>query len=268
MSSPEATDTGSVPDRPFFSIVTISLNGGNALLKTAESVLSQENASFEYIVKDGLSSDGSVKELQRRLDDEGRARLQSTPDTGIGDAMNQGLAQCRGEFVLFLHAGDRFLYPNVLQQVERQIRSYPEQDIHAYAIQFGRNLSNVRKPRGFTPWINLKTTMLHQAAFCRRTLFERHGNFDTRFAIAMDYEWFLRVYRAGAKAITLPEVICFMDDNGVSSQRDPVSLSARFEEERRIHHLHATGSLMRSLYELYWLAYSAYRRLRSALRLT
>ena len=48
---------------PFFTIVTVCLNAGNGLRKTVESVISQKFKDYEYIIKDGLSSDGSLDRL-------------------------------------------------------------------------------------------------------------------------------------------------------------------------------------------------------------
>ena len=46
----------------FFSIVIVSLNPGQKLVKTLQSVLRQEYGNFEVILKDGGSTDGSLKE--------------------------------------------------------------------------------------------------------------------------------------------------------------------------------------------------------------
>lgn len=46
----------------FFSIVIVSLNPGQKLMKTLQSVLRQEYGNFEVILKDGGSTDGSLKE--------------------------------------------------------------------------------------------------------------------------------------------------------------------------------------------------------------
>jgi len=58
------------------------------------SVLNQEGASFEYIVMDGGSRDGSVdiiRRYQNRL-----AFWVSGPDQGQSDAINRGLGRGRG----------------------------------------------------------------------------------------------------------------------------------------------------------------------------
>lgn len=50
-----------------FSVITVSLNAGEKLRTTMDSVLGQSCGDFEIIVKDGGSSDGSVEEWERKL---------------------------------------------------------------------------------------------------------------------------------------------------------------------------------------------------------
>ncbi len=98
------------------SVVTVTKNGGAAVLQTAQSVLAQGRGNWEYLVKDGLSTDGTpallrafgVEVLQQR-------------DAGIYHAMNQALLAARGDYVYFLNAGDRFVDRRVLSRLSELI---------------------------------------------------------------------------------------------------------------------------------------------------
>ena len=70
-----------------FSIITVCLNAGNDLLETVESTLKQSYSEFEIIVKDGFSKDESICKLPQ----DKRIHLVQKKDTGIYDAMNQGI---------------------------------------------------------------------------------------------------------------------------------------------------------------------------------
>ena len=55
--------------KPFFSIIIVSLNAGEEVKKTLESVLTQTCLDYEVIIKDGESQDGSlnfIKENARK----------------------------------------------------------------------------------------------------------------------------------------------------------------------------------------------------------
>ena len=70
------------------SIVTVTYNCNAIIRETIESVLSQNYVNKEYIIVDGMSSDGTldiVKEYNDKL------TLSSEKDRGIFDAMNKSL---------------------------------------------------------------------------------------------------------------------------------------------------------------------------------
>ena len=72
-----------------FSIITVCLNAGQGLLDTVERTLGQTYGHFEIIVKDGGSKDGSIE----KLPSDPRIRVVTRKDTGIYDAMNQGIEE-------------------------------------------------------------------------------------------------------------------------------------------------------------------------------
>lgn len=247
------------------SVVTAVLNGASHLEQCLRSVAHQIGTLHEHLVIDGGSVDGSLAIVQRHRD-----RLQallSEPDQGIGDAMNKGLKLARGEWLLFLHADDHLRAPDVLAQCWR-ILEQSQADVVGFPIEFGQpGRSRRLQPRGGTTWLNLKTGLLHQATFIRRSLFERIGPYDLRYRIAMDYEFFLRAWRRGARfEIHRAPIPTFMRDQGISSRQDWRSQRRRFDEERRIHEQHAEQRpLLRLGYRLYWPAYLGYRQLRQHL---
>ena len=52
--------------KPFFSIVVVSLNPGDRLEKTLNSITNQSFTDYEVILKDGGSTDGSLEGLQEQ----------------------------------------------------------------------------------------------------------------------------------------------------------------------------------------------------------
>lgn len=105
-----------MPENPLFSIITVTLNNLPGLRKTRDSVTAQQFQDFEWLVVDGGSSDGSVEFLQ-----DCTANFTSAPDKGPFDAMNKGLERARGQYLLFLNAGDTLAAPDVLRQIAQRI---------------------------------------------------------------------------------------------------------------------------------------------------
>ncbi len=136
--------------------------------------------------------------------------------------------------------------------------------IAAFAIAYEADgVRSIRKPRGFSPWLNFKTGLFHQGVLCSRNLFEELGVFDTRLTIAMDYEFWLRAYRRGIRPNLYEHTLSVMRDTGVSAMTDWTTLKRRFDEERYVHAKHSRSVLDKSAYSLYWSVYLPYRYLKN-----
>ncbi|MBU0485004.1 MAG: glycosyltransferase [Proteobacteria bacterium] len=244
------------------SIITISYNSAQYIEQTIQSVVSQTCQDKEYIVVDGGSTDGTIeiiKKYEGKID-----KWVSGPDKGIADAMNKGLALASGDFVMFLHSDDYFVDEFVLSTAASHLSAGYE--IFLFNIFLSNNgESRLTRPRGLNWWMNLKTGVFHQSAISARSLFERIGNFDTGFRIAMDYDFFLRAYRAGAHAKIIDFPLSVMRLCGVSSQLDWASLGERFAEEKLIHIKNCSSFVLRFIYFWYWLFYPGYRYCKSRL---
>jgi glycosyltransferase involved in cell wall biosynthesis len=248
---------GSVPSWPLVTIVTAAFNALEGVKATVANVAEQSFRSVEHIVIDGGSADGTAEYL-RSLGD--AVRWISEPDRGIADALNKGVAMARGEYILVLQAEDTLLDTDSLARAAPHLRD--ETEIVSFGIVLG---SERRISRGFGPRTRLHPPFFHQGAFCRASLFERIGLFDTSLSIAMDYEFFVRAYLAGASSVVLPEPVSHMPQTGVSSQLDWPTLERRLAENRLIHFRHARQPALTLFYRLYWLAYRPFKRVRSIL---
>ena len=243
------------------SIITVCLNSERHIEQTLESVRTQKNVACEHIVIDGGSTDRTTEILASRLLKDGS--WISGPDAGIADAMNKGIRLSRGEWLLVVQSDDYLLGDEVLAKALEQLTT--ELDIGAFPIHFGDEDSPALiMPPGVGFRLNLKG-LHHQGVFIRRSLFERLGLYDTSFGIMMDYEFFLRAYRAGARFQQFANpAISMMRDSGISSRLDWLNLKKRFDEEKRVHRTHQTRWLS-WFYDAWWMLYPRYRQLRAHL---
>ena len=92
-------------DLPRITIITPSLNQGEFIEQTIESVLSQEYPDLEYIVIDGGSSDGTLEVLRKYA---GKLHWVSEPDQGQSHAINKGLRMASGDVVAYLNSDDLY----------------------------------------------------------------------------------------------------------------------------------------------------------------
>ena len=92
---------------PKLSIITITYQAEAYIERTLKSVFEQGCAEqIDYVVVDGASKDRTVEIIEAN-----KSQIQSfisEKDKGIYDAMNKGMKLAKGEYILFLNAGDTF----------------------------------------------------------------------------------------------------------------------------------------------------------------
>src|SRR3569833_862366 len=91
---------------PKLSVITIVYNNAADIERTMLSVLGQTYVNIEYIIVDGLSTDGTLDIVKKYKDK--LAKLISEKDEWGYDAMNKGLPAATGDYVLFMNSGDEF----------------------------------------------------------------------------------------------------------------------------------------------------------------
>ena len=213
---------------PKFSIITINYNNKIGLLRTIESVLSQSYTNYEYIVIDGGSLDGSkevIESFAHRLD-----YWISEPDRGIYNAMNKGVEQAHGEYLLFLNSGDVLHDINVLKNIEHEC-------INADLI-IGRVLNlNTQElssmPDHLTMNLFYIKSIPHPATFINNKLFTNR-RYDESYRIVSDWKFFIEtIVIENATCKNSMVVVSDFDTNGVSS------INKRLVEEERNHVLNS-----------------------------
>ena len=103
-----------------YSIVTVCYQAADTIEKTMASVMSQTYRNYEYIIIDGLSTDGTVQKIKQRIKNsqlKNDVVFVSERDSGLYNAMNKGIKRCTGDYVLFLNSGDFFYDDHVLEYV-------------------------------------------------------------------------------------------------------------------------------------------------------
>lgn len=90
---------------PDITVITATYNASKVLPGLIDSLRSQTDQDFEWIVVDGASTDGTVELVEAAGDVV--TRWVSEPDFGIYHALNKALGLATGEYYLVLGADDR-----------------------------------------------------------------------------------------------------------------------------------------------------------------
>lgn len=216
---------------PLFSIITVTYNASKTLPPTLESVKSQTCKLYEYILIDGASTDDTVKlAMESGIDP---MTVVSEKDRGLYDAMSKGLGIARGDYVMFLNAGDAFHSPNTLQLIADAImdNDYP-------GIVYGQTqiVDSERRrigDRHLTAPANLTLdsfkdgmVVCHQAFIALRKIVD---NFDTRYRFSADYEWCIRCLQRSHRNCYIDRIIINYLSEGVTTANHKASLWERFK---------------------------------------
>lgn len=222
---------------PMFSIIVVSLNAGEKLLETIESIREQTFTDYEVVVKDGGSKDGSVELLKQKLlgfDAEMRKRIRlfEEKDSSIYDGMNQAVEKAEGKYLYFLNCGDYFYNERVLEDVAAQIEADKKGALIFYGDIFDALRGNVvasnPKINGFACYRNVPC---HQACIYDRKLFEKRG-YEPRYRVRADYEHFLySYYKEKAKPAYVPVVLASYEGGGFSETEENRTKSAMEHKE-------------------------------------
>ena len=202
------------------SVVTVCYQAGEALLETMQSVLGQTEASMEYILVDGGSTDGTLDLLRAETDP--RVQWFSGRDQGIYDAMNKGVNYCNGEYVIFINEGDRLADQNVLHAVTLVLEQQKPDILYGDCIDVyedHQSVANNGKER-INSWYFLMSKMIcHQAIFARRDLLLRFP-FDIRYRYAADRKWLISCVKNGASLRHMAVTVSYYDRRGISSDEE------------------------------------------------
>ena len=244
-----------------FTVVTITYNAEAVLERTLQSVLRQTYGGVEHLIIDGASKDGTLKmaEAYKQASDQSerghKVIIKSEPDRGIYDAMNKGLMQASGDYIVYMNAGDCFPQDDTLEQVVRRCRlsEYPSDGLPGVLYGLtdivdgeGRYL----RPRRLQPpaqlhWRSFRHGMLvcHQA-FYARTDIAKNLQYDLRYRFSADVDWCIRVMREtermGLPLSNIGIVVANYTEEGDNTKNHKASLKERFDVMRRHYGLFST----------------------------
>ena len=177
------------------------------------SGLTGDCGGYESIVVDGGSSDGTAAFLRR---EKRIARYVSEPDRGVYDAMNKGLRLCRGDFVIFMNAGDEFFNPRVLERAAAVLRAHPDcRFLFGDACLVGED--GHCRFREYDAPVTMQN-ICHQGIFYDRRLFAELGMYDERYRVVADYDFNLRAIAGnGVVPYHFSYPVCRFYEGGLSS---------------------------------------------------
>lgn len=201
---------------PNVSIITVTFQNAEGLKATMRSVFEQDYPKLEYIVVDGGSSDGSLEVI---LEHEARISWWcSEHDRGIYDAMNKGIRQATGDWVILMNAGDRFFSSQVLKEVFERNSYQGYSFVYGnWEVRYSLEKKSLRKA-GSVKSLWKGSQFCHQAVFISST-YHRNHYYSNQYRLVADFAFFYQAFEAGEKFKQLNIPIASIEAGGVSDQR-------------------------------------------------
>lgn len=215
---------------PLFSIITVTFNAEKLLERTMSSVFRQSYPDIEYIIIDGASQDGTLDIIKRHAGQ--LAYWVSEPDKGLYDAMNKGLRQASGDYVLFLNAGDTLQRSDTIAGIaevaqKKQLPDilYGETDL---VDREGRFIAHRRlKAPERLNWKSFRMGMLvcHQAFIVKRELAPLY---DLTYRLSGDFEWCIRCMKTAGRIMNTHLRLVNYLYEGLTTRNRKASLKERY----------------------------------------
>lgn len=221
--------------KPLITIITVTFNAAGVIEKTMKSLKEQTFKDFEHLVIDGASTDSTLPLINQCALHQ--TRILSEPDKGLYDAMNKGLNLAKGEFILYLNAGDAFHSPvTLLHYYEKALEG--KDIIYGDTIivdKAGNKISDrhLKAPECLSPKSFAKgMTICHQAFMVKKDL---TCPYDLSYKFSADYDWCAKAIKKAdsSKCVNLNEIVIDYLDNGLTDNNKKKSLKERFEIMRK-----------------------------------
>jgi ATP-binding cassette, subfamily B, bacterial len=258
---PTAGQLRAVPHQgqpPSASIVMVSFDGLLLTKLCLMSVLSNTDVSYELIVIDNASSDGSPEFLQKVADQNHHVRLvKNAENLGFAAAVNQGVAMSRGEFIVVLN-NDTIVSPGWLPHLIEHLR---EPTVGLVGAVTNRSGTAAEIPTDYATYeafvqtavtrarerggecFDIDTAAMFCAAF-RRADFDEIGPLDETYGLGLfeDDDYCMRVRQHGYRVICAEDVLVHHFGEGAFGTLVPTGEHGRLFEANRLRFERRWGS--------------------------
>ena len=229
-----------------FSIVTPTRNCLDKVKRCVGSVRGQSYASYEHIIQDACSTDGTSQWLMAQSD----LIIRSELDDGMYDAINRGWSRACGDVLSWLNADEQYL-PGTIRRVSQILKENPELDfVYGNAIvvdSMGRAIAARRE-------IPLRSIYIRNSflngysctMFFRRRLFDKGLlKLDARYKYAADMDLLLTLLTLKVRHYHIKRYLALfgVDGNNLSAHEEMQSET----EEIRMKYNGSKSALVRRL---------------------
>ncbi len=246
---------------PLVSVLMPVRDAEATLGLSLRSIARQRGVSWECVAVDDGSSDQSSELLAQAAALDPRLRVLTRPPGGIVQALEHGLAACRGQYVARMDADDIMHGRRLELQVKAlaadaalagvgcHVRIFPRRDLLAGRRTYEAWLNSLRTAAEVARDAFVECPIAHPSLMLRRSVLERFGYRDMGWP--EDYDLVLRLLGDGQRLGVVPtRLLCWRDGPERLSRNSPTYALERFVA-CKAHHL-AAGFLRQTSRYVLW----------------
>lgn len=181
---------------PLVTVIIPTRNRRQLVLRAVQSVLRQDSASFEIIVIDDGSTDGTAQALSGQP----HCQVLQTDHCGPAAARNAGIARANGQFMAFLDSDDYWQgnhLSSLLQLMNRPQIGMAYSPTHTATLEgqpLGGRRDRRKCHRGLIVEPLFRHVFIHTSnTLCRASMLGQVGGFDESLPVCEDYHLWLRL---------------------------------------------------------------------------
>jgi glycosyltransferase involved in cell wall biosynthesis len=186
------------------SIVTITKNNPDGMLRTLNSIPDNHSDYLQYIVVDGDTGNRSFysEERLKKID-----VLLIGQDAGISDAFNKGITKAQGDYILLLNSGDELISHEALSNAIDHLGN--GSDVLCFSV-ISESTGGI-VPNHFTE------LPPHQGMCVGQKVYELIGGYSISFKLRMDYDFIMRATGKGIVFHYSKIVLSKYESGGIST---------------------------------------------------
>jgi glycosyltransferase involved in cell wall biosynthesis len=230
---------------PAVSLVTPTKNRLTLLCETIASVQAQSLATWEHIIVDDGSDDGTVDELARRSKNDPRIRFirRAGDKAGANVCRNIGIRESHADLLVFLDSDD-LLRPSCLERRVEVMRRNLDLDFATFnnvvfekvRCDLGNRVDTDHLGDDITRFLAFECPWIITGPIWRKQALLRIGGFDESLLSWQDVDLHIRALASGCKYLRFSEI-----DHDIRWQFESMKVSV--EQRRSIRHLEGVPSI-------------------------
>ena len=211
------------PVTPDVSVLLPVYNAAPVIARAVNSIRLQTLDSFELLVVNDGSTDGTSERIDRLAARDERIRPLHRPHRGLIAALNDGLANARAPLIARMDADD-VSRPTRLEKQKAFLDERPEIGLAGCRVAYGGDRDSQAGYAAYVDWTNtlltpgeislnrfVESPFAHPSVTFRKPLVDEHGPYREG-PFPEDYELWLRWLEAGVAMAKLPDPLLVWSD--------------------------------------------------------